>query len=69
MDPAILRKMRNINQLTRQNQQGEMSVLFRSLNRESILKSIEVTSSERYQECLIEPNNSIERSESPTSTT
>lgn len=47
MDPALLRKMKNINQLTRQNQQAEMHLRFRFVNRESIMKSIEVSPSER----------------------
>lgn len=49
MDPALLRKMKNINQLTRQNMHADMQTRFRSINRESMMKSIEIVSADRYQ--------------------
>lgn len=50
MDPGLIRKLKNINQLTRQSQQTEMLLRFRSVNRDSIMKSTSLTPSERHEE-------------------
>jgi len=67
MDPALLRKMKNINQLSRQNQKAGMLLRFRSV-RDSIMKSIQLIPNERYQEASVEGVSSIEGCEGTTVT-